>query len=297
VIIDAHFHLWDPATRSHAWLAGLPTLRRPFQLADYTAAAAPSDVAAGVLVQVLADPLETEEFLALAARHPGAGEPQIAGVVGWVDLTRPDIADEVARLRERPGGGRLVGLRHLVQDEPDPGWLDRPEVRRGVTAVGAAGLAFDLLVRPAQLPSALRLARKLSEVRFVVDHGAKPEIAASRTEPWRGLIGELAALPNVSCKLSGLVTEAGPSAKTADILPYTDRLLECFGPERLMFGSDWPVCLLAADYPDVVALARAAVNGQLNLGEREAVFYGNAITAYGLHVSSSNPVDGSIDYR
>jgi len=289
MIIDAHFHLWDPAARPHAWLDGLPPLRRPFQLSDYTAASAQSDVAAGVLVQVLADPRETEEFLALAARHSGAGEPQIAGVVGWVDLTRPDVADELARLRERPGGGRLVGLRHLVQDEPDPGWLDRPEVRRGVRAAGEAGLAFDLLVRPAQLPCALRTARELSDVRFVLDHGAKPEIAAGRAEPWRGLIGELVALPNVSCKLSGLVTEAAAGAKTADFLPYTDRLLESFGPERLMFGSDWPVCLLAADYADVLALARAAVDGRLNQCEREAVFCGNAITAYGLRVSSSNP--------
>ena len=297
MLIDAHFHLWDPAARPHGWLDGLTPLRRPFQLADYSAAAGPSDVAAGVLVQVLADASETEEFLALAARHRDAGEPQVAGVVGWVDLTRADIGDELARLRQGPGGDRLVGLRHLVQDEPDPGWLDRPEVRRGVHAAGAVGLVFDLLVRPPQLPSALRLARELSDVRFVLDHGAKPEIAAGRTEPWRGLIGELAALSNVSCKLSGLVTEAAASAKTADFLPYTDRLLECFGPERLMFGSDWPVCLLAAEYPDVVALARATVNGRLNPDEQEAVFYGNAIAAYGLRVSSSNPADGSIGYR
>lgn len=292
MIIDSHFHLWDPAARPHGWLDGLPSLRRPFQLADYTAAAAQSDVAAGVLVQVLADTQETEEFLALASLDPGAGQPQIAGVVGWADLTRPDIADELARLRARPGGARLVGLRHLAQDEPDPGWLDRPEVRGGVRAAGRAGLTFDLLVRPPQLPAALRMARELNEVRFVLDHGAKPEIALGRTEPWRGLIGELAALPNVSCKLSGLVTEAAADAKTADFLPYTDWLLECFGPQRLLFGSDWPVCLLAADYAAVVALARAAVDGRLNGAERDAVFSGNAITAYGMRVSSSKPSTG-----
>jgi L-fuconolactonase len=284
VIIDAHFHLWDLAARRHAWLGGLPLLRRSFGLADYAAAATQADVGAGVLVQVLNDANETEEFMALAGRPPSAGEPRIAGVVGWADLTRQDIADELTRLLERPGGGRLVGLRHLVQDEPDPGWLDRPEIRRGVRAVGAAGLVFDLVVRAAQLPAALRIAQELTNVRFVVDHGAKPEIAAGRIEPWHSLIGELAALPNVSCKLSGLVTEATTGAQVAQFLPYTGRLLECFGPERLMFGSDWPVCLLAADYPGVVALARAAAADRLSPGEQDAVFRRNAISTYGLRI-------------
>ncbi len=285
MIVDTHFHLWDPAARTHAWLDGLPSLRRPFRLAGYAAAAAPAGVTAGVLVQVLASVAETEEFLALAASTAAGGPPRIAGVVGWADLGRPDIADEIARLRERPGGSRLVGLRHLVQDEPDPDWLTRPEVRRGLRAAGAAGLSYDLLVRPAQLPAAARTARELSDVRFVLDHGGKPEIAASRTEPWGRLVGELAALPNVTGKLSGLVTEAAAGARPGDFLPYTDRLLECFGPERLMFGSDWPVCLLAAGYADVLAVARTVLDGRLSPGELDAVFRANALGRYGLRVS------------
>jgi L-fuconolactonase len=219
----------------------------------------------------------------LAAGAGGvAGQPVIAGVVGWADLTRADISDEIGRLRGLPGGGRLVGLRHLVQDEPDPGWLSRPDVKRGLRAAGAAGLAFDLLLRPAQLPAALRTAAELSDVRFVLDHGAKPEIAAGRTQPWADLVAALAELPNVTCKLSGLVTEAGPGWRTADFLPYTNRLLDSFGPRRLMFGSDWPVCTLAASYHEVLALARAALGGRLSPAELDAVFGANAVTAYRL---------------
>jgi L-fuconolactonase len=281
VIVDAHHHLWDPVARRHAWLDGLPPLRRPLGLADYAAAAAPEQVTGSVLVQVLASTEETEEFLALAASTAGAC-PQVAGVVGWADLTGDDVGAQLARLRARPGGDRLAGIRHLVQDEPDPDWLGRPDVRRGIRAVGAAGLAFDLLVRPPQLPAALRLAGELDTVRFVLDHGGKPEIAAARVEPWAGLIGRLGRLPNVVCKLSGLVTEARPSWQPDDFLPYVDRMLEAFGPGRLMFGSDWPVCTLAASYTQVTALARELLEPRLSPAERDAVFCANAIAAYRL---------------
>jgi L-fuconolactonase len=176
-----------------------------------------------------------------------------------------------------------VGLRHLIQDEPDPGWLARPDVKRGLRTAGAAGLAFDLLVRPAQLPAAVRTAAELSDVRFILDHGAKPEIAAGRIEPWAGLAGALGGLPNVTCKLSGLVTEAGPGWSAEDFLPYVGRLLDSFGPGRLMFGSDWPVCTLAASYHEVMALARTMLGG-LSPGELDAVLGANAVTAYGLRV-------------
>ena len=284
MIVDAHHHVWDPGTRRHAWLDGLPELRRPFLLSGYAGAARPEGVTASVLVQVLNSTAETEEFLALAAGRAGAAPPEVAGVVGWADLTRDDIGDELDRLRALPGGDRLAGLRHLVQDEPDPGWLVRPDVRRGLRAAGAAGLVFDVLVRPAQLPAALRLTGELDDVRFVLDHGAKPEVAAGRFEPWAGLIGELAQRPNVTCKLSGLVTEAGPGWKPETFAPYADRLLECFGPGRLMFGSDWPVCTLAASYHEVITLARTLLDGRLSPAETDAVFGGNAVAAYGLSV-------------
>jgi L-fuconolactonase len=157
-------------------------------------------------------------------------------------------------------------------------------VRRGLRAAGAAGLAYDLLVRPGQLPAALAVTGDLADVRFVLDHGAKPAIASGSREPWASLIAGLAARPNVSCKVSGLVTEAGPGWRPAQIAPYIDHLLDCFGPGRLMFGSDWPVCTLAASYAEVVAVARKALAGRLSPGELAAVFAGNAVTAYGLEV-------------
>jgi L-fuconolactonase len=277
VIIDAHHHVWDPAARRHAWLDGLPALNRAFSLADFEEASAPAGVTASVLVQVLASTEETEEFLALAA----AAGP-VAGVVGWVDLTSPGVADELARLRGLPGGGRLAGIRHLVQDEPDPDWLRRPDVRRGLRAVGAAGLACDLLVRPAQLPAALTVTAGLADVAFVLDHGAKPPIASGSFEPWASLISEIAARPNVSCKVSGLVTEAGPGWRPAQIAPYIGHLAECFGPGRLLFGSDWPVCTLAAGYTGVLALARDTLSGLLGPAGLEAFFAANAIAVYRL---------------
>jgi L-fuconolactonase len=277
LIVDAHHHIWDPASRQHAWLDGLPALNRAFGLADFERASEPERVTASVLVQVLARTEETEEFLALAA-----GPGPIAGVVGWTDLTSPAVADEIARLLALPGGGRLVGIRHLVQDEPDPGWLRRPEVRRGIRAVGAAGLAYDLLVRPHQLSAALAVTGELADVTFVLDHGAKPPIVSGVLEPWASQIGELAARPNVSCKVSGLVTEARPDWRPAQIVPYLDHLTDRFGPGRLMFGSDWPVCTLAASYAEVVALARDALAARLGPAELDAVFRANAISTYRL---------------
>jgi L-fuconolactonase len=320
VIIDAHHHVWDPAARRHAWLDGLPELRRRFGLDDFRQPAAAEGVTASILVQVLADTAETEEFLALAAANgAGQGGPAldstaghgtdsggtdagpgrgvaVAGVVGWVDLGGPDVAEEIARLRQLPGGDRLAGIRHLVQDEPDPAWLDRAEVRRGLRAVSAAGLVYDLLIRPSQLPAALRLAGDLDSVAFVLDHAAKPQIAAGRLQPWAGLITGLAARPNVACKVSGLVTEAAAGWRPEQFVPYVDTLVESFGPGRLMFGSDWPVCLLAATYAQVLSLATGLLSRQLSPAEVDAVLAATARSVYGLHpahVSGGLPSDDS----
>ena len=277
MIIDTHHHVWDPQARRHAWLEGLPALRRRFGLDDFERAAAGQGVTASVLVQVLADSSETGEFLALAS-----DSLLVAAVVGWTDLTSPDVADQIARLRGLPGGERLAGIRHLVQDEPDPHWLDRPDVRRGLRAVGAAGLVYDLLVRPGQLPAALRVTGDLGDVTFVLNHGAKPDIASGQLQPWAALVAELARRPNVSCKLSGLVTEAGPGWQSNQIAPYVAHLIACFGPGRLMFGSDWPVCTLAASYGEVVALASDLLSRHLGPRERDAVLAGNAAATYGV---------------
>jgi len=277
-VIDAHHHVWDPSAARHDWLASYPAIRRPFSVADFAEVSEPQGVTSSVLVQVLASPGETVEFLLLAATSAG----RIAGVVGWADLTSASVADELARLRELPGGHLLVGIRHLVQDEPDPDWLRRPDVGRGLRAVGDAGLIYDLLVRPAQMPAAIAVTTELSDVGFVLDHGGKPEIASSRTEPWASLAADLARRPNVSCKVSGLVTEAGRDWTGEQIAPYAEWLLQCFGSGRLMFGSDWPVCTLAAGYGEVIALARGLLSPHLAPAELNDVFAGNAVRHYGL---------------
>jgi L-fucono-1,5-lactonase len=279
VIVDAHHHLWDPARRAYDWMTGpFAALARRYDADDLGAVAEPLGVTATVAVQAAASEEETAELLAIAA-EPGS---LVAAVVGWVDLTAPDAGERIARLRAGPGGERLAGIRHLVQDEPDPEWLDRADARRGLAAVAAAGLAYDLLLRPVHLPAAHRLAADLPELRLVVDHGAKPEIAAGAWEPWSSELAALAAFEGLHCKLSGLVTEAPWDAwRTAGIERYAARLLEAFGPGRLMFGSDWPVCTLAASYAEVLELARSAV-GSLSGAERDAVLRANARRFYRL---------------
>ncbi|MCF6475928.1 amidohydrolase [Nonomuraea sp. MG754425] len=272
--IDAHHHVWDLSARPHAWLDSdrMAPVRRTYTLDDLAGPAAASGVEATVLVQVLPDPDETREFLTLAA-----GSELVAGVVGWIDLTAPDTADTLASL---PAG--LVGVRHGVQSEADPAWLNRPDVRRGLAAVSAAGLAYDLLTLPHQLPAAIDTVSALPELPFVLDHLSKPPIASGELEPWRGRILELAARPNVSCKLSGMVTEADwRSWRVAELRPYAETVLEAFGPERVMFGSDWPVCLLAAGYEQVAEAAGELCAG-LSESETAEVFGGAARRAYRL---------------
>ncbi|WP_246064000.1 amidohydrolase family protein [Nonomuraea longispora] len=272
--IDAHHHVWDLSVRPHAWLDPEPMapVRRTFTLDDLAGPAAAAGVSRSVLVQVLPDLGETREFLALAA-----GSELVAGVVGWIDLTAPDAADTLAGL---PHG--LVGVRHGVQSEPDAGWLARADVRRGLAAVAAAGLAYDLLTLPHQLPAAIDTVAAVPELTFVLDHLSKPPIASGELEPWRRRVRELARHPNVYCKLSGMVTEARwGSWRVADLRPYAEVVLEAFGPERVMFGSDWPVCLLAAGYEQVAEAADALCAG-LSDGERADVLAGTARRAYRL---------------
>ncbi|MEV4049935.1 amidohydrolase family protein [Amycolatopsis sp. NPDC049688] len=273
--VDAHHHLWQTSVRRHAWLDGAATaaIRRDFTPADLRAAAAGID--ATVLVQVLPDLDESVEFLAIAA-----AEPLIAGVVGWIDLTGSPARD-IERLRSAPGGELLTGVRHLVQAEPDPRWLEREDVLAGLAAVRDAGLVYDLLVRPHQLPAATAAVRALPELTFVLDHLAKPPVAGGDLEPWATGLATLAREPNVVAKLSGLVTEAGRPWRTGDLRPYADTALTAFGPDRLMLGSDWPVCLLAGTYAEVMAAADSLLE-DLTPAERDAVRGGTATRVYGL---------------
>lgn len=279
MIVDAHHHLWDPAKRPYDWMSGSrAALRRPQRVTDLRAVAEPLGVTATVAVQAATTEEETRDLLAQAEASGGL----VAVVVGWVDLTAPDAAERLAALREAPGGGRLAGVRHPVEEEPGDGWLDRDDVRRGLRAVADAGLAYDLLVRRDQLGAAVRLASALPELRLVLDHGAKPDIAGGGWEPWSSELAGLAALEHVHGKLSGLVTEAPWDGwRDAGVERYSDRLLEAFGSRRLMFGSDWPVCTLAASYAEVLELARATV-ARLSASERDAVLGGTARRFYGL---------------
>ncbi|MER7408299.1 amidohydrolase family protein [Streptomyces sp. NPDC000070] len=251
-VVDAHHHVWDLSARDQDWIAEGSPIRRDFTVEDLASQARAAGVDRTVLVQTVTVPEETPEFLALADEHE-----LIAGVVGWTDLTRPDVADELARLRELPGGRYLKGIRHQVQGEPDPAWLLRPDVRRGLTAVADAGLVYDLVVLPHQLPACTQAAAALPHLTFVLDHLGKPPIATGALEPWASDLRAFAARPNTVCKLSGMVTEADLASWTIDDLrPYADTVLDAFGPDRLMFGSDWPVCTLAASYADVLDTAR-----------------------------------------
>jgi L-fuconolactonase len=279
-VIDAHHHVWDLAVRDQPWIEPTWPIRRTYTLADLAGPAEAAGVEATVLVQTVLDPAETPEFLALAA---ASTSPRVAGVVGWVDLTRPDVADALAVLAAAEGGDQLVGIRHQVQGEADPRWLCRPDVRRGLRAVGEAGLAYDLLTLPHQLPAAVETVRALPEVRFVLDHLSKPPIARRELAPWADDLRALAAGPNVAAKLSGLVTEADWTGWTVrQLRPYAEVALDAFGPDRLMFGSDWPVCLLVAgSYGEVVDVARRLTD-HLTAAERAEVFAGTARRWYRL---------------
>lgn len=256
----------------------LAAIRKTFGPDELRPLLARSGVDRTVLVQTVSSVDETRGFLATAE-----ATEFVSGVVGWVDLTDPDVGKTIAQLRASPGGRFLVGIRHQVHDEADPNWLLRDDVRRGIRAVGAAGLAYDLLVKTRELPAAVELVREFPEVRFVLDHMAKPRIATGRTDPdWEAAIAPLARCDNVHCKLSGLVTEANWTTWTKDDLAaYFRRALAWFGSARCMFGSDWPVCLLAAAYGQVLDALRYATD-DLDETEKSAVFGANAIEVYRL---------------
>jgi len=279
LVVDAHHHFWDPTQRDYYWMSSeLDAIKRPFGPEDLRPLLADSGVDKTIVVQTLPSLEETREFLSIAE-----ATDFVAGVVGWVDLTDTAAGSVIAELRAGPGGRHLVGVRHQVHDDPDAGWLLRTDVQRGIEAVGEAGLVYDLLVRTRELSGALEVVRRLPQVRFVIDHLAKPRIASGPAdEEWERTMAPFGECPNVTCKLSGMVSEASWTSWTPDDLrPYVRRALNWFGPERCLFGSDWPVCLMAAPYGRVVEALRYAVS-DLKREERDAVFGGNAIRVYGL---------------
>jgi len=274
MIVDAHHHLWDPALADYPWMTDeVASIRRRFGPEDLEPLLGEYSVDGTIVVQARGSIDETRWLLEIAD-----ATPFVRGVVGWIDLTAPDVARVLAEFT----GGQLVGIRHQVHDEPDPAWLLREDVQQGIAAVGDAGLAFDLLVRSAELPAATETVRRHPDVRFVVDHLAKPPVREGDTEDWARGVAALADLPNVTCKLSGLVTEADWTAwRSAGLSDYHRRALDWFGAERCMFGSDWPVCLLAAEYGDVLELLLQALSG-VSERERADILGGTAARTYGL---------------
>jgi L-fuconolactonase len=277
--IDSHQHFWRYSATDYPWIgAGMERLARDYLPADLEPPAAAAGIGGTVAVQARQTLEETRWLLELAERHP-----LIRGVVGWVDLRSVDVHGQ---LREFAAREQFVGVRHVVQDEPDPRFLLGETFVRGLEHLHPFGLTYDLLLYPQQLPAAVELAAQLPEQPFVLDHLAKPRIA-KWTKPgdlhaWRRDIEALAKQDNVCCKLSGMVTEAAwRQWRRHDFKPYLDVALAAFGPERLMFGSDWPVCLLSGDYAEVAGII-GDFCGELSPAEQAAIWGGTARRFYGL---------------
>ena len=269
--VDAHHHVWDLRRRPQPWTDGLPVLQRSFAFDELESDLVGAGIDATVVVHTVASFAETLELLALAAT-----QPRIAGVVGWFDLASPDLARDIDHARSATGGQYLVAARHQLQVEPDPQWIGRPEVHRGLRTLAANGLAYDLVVSAHQLPLMVDTVRALPDVRFVLDHAGKPPIAGGDLRDWRRDVDQLSRSANVAVKLSGLVTEADWKRWTVkQLAEVATVVLDAFGPGRTMFGSDWPVCLLAVSYPQVVAVAQQLVAGLDEAGQ-DAVWGGTA---------------------
>ena len=274
-IIDSHHHLWDLGAREYSWMPPPPNvIRRDYMPEDLAPLLERVGVSRTVLVQAHQS-IEEAHWMLDIAETTGF----VAGVVAWADLASPDLGRDLDSLCARPG---LVGIRHPVEMETDETWLSRPAVIEGLKEVARRGLAYDLLVKGPHLERVPQLAEKVPGLRMVVDHIAKPPIAAGITEPWAARIAAVAAIPGVYCKLSGMVTEADHERWTVDDLkPYVAHVVEQFGLDRLMWGSDWPVSLLAASYDRVLSAAMEAV-GDLTPDQRTALLSKNATDFYRL---------------
>ena len=267
--IDAHQHFWRYDAAEYAWIDdSMDTLRRDFLPEDSKREMERAGFDACVAVQARQTLEETRWLLALAEIHPW-----IVGVVGWIDLQADDAHEQLVRVARH---SKLVGIRHIVQSEADDRFLLRPAFCRGISLLEEFELAYDILIYPRHLPIAAEFVARFRRQRFVLDHLAKPDIRGGEIRAWERDLRRIAAYPHVFCKLSGLVTEADWQRWTpSDLRPYLDVALDCFGPYRLMIGSDWPVCTVAADYGRVMAVVGEYVN-ERPVAQRDAIFGGNA---------------------
>lgn len=282
--IDAHQHFWDIDGPAGDWLAAEETaaIRRTFGPDDLRPLLARYDINHSILVEVLSSVEETRHFCGIAEETDIVG-----GVVGWVDLKDPAVGDTVASLRSVPAGRWLVGIRHQVQSEYDD-WLAQPDVIRGLGILGDADLVYDLLGTSRHLPAAIEAVRACPETRFVLNHIGNPPIVDAGLQPWADRVWALGELPNVWCKLSGMITNADHRDWTpGQLRPYVEHVIEVFGEDRVMFGSDWPVCLLAGDYDRVVDALERCIGG-LSEGARRKVYGETALDVYRLPVSQES---------
>ena len=270
--LDAHQHFWSYDEAQYPWIPKGSPLHRDWLPGDLAPLLAAAGLDGCIAVQAR-QTVEESHWLLTLAEHHGI----IKGVVGWVDLRSAQVEEQLAALASHP---KFAGVRHVVQDEPDADFMLGADFLRGIGKLGKFGLTYDILIFPKQLPAAIELARRFPEQPFVLDHIAKPHIKDGTLSPWREQIQELAQSPNVLCKVSGMVTEADHRLwKPDDFRPYLEVVFEAFGEDRLMYGSDWPVCLLAANYAQVVELVRSSV-APLSPAAQEKFFGGNAARFY-----------------
>ncbi len=281
LVIDAHHHFWDPDNGDYGWMQGpaMEPIRQSFWPADLQPLLHASGVDKTVIVQTWSSVEETKHFLQIAA-----DTDFVAGVVGWADLTDKALPDTLAQLKSGPGGEYLVGIRHQVHDEQDANWLLRDDVQHGLAAVEAAGLVYDLLTRPRELPAALEIVSNFPNLAFVVDHISKPEIANREFDNWHNLMQGFTTHQHVSCKLSGMVTEANWETWTPkDLEPYIKATIDIFGEDRTMYGSDWPVSLLAASYARVKEALESNL-AQVSTATKDKIMGTNAARIYKLPI-------------
>ncbi len=272
--LDSHQHFWKYDAAQYGWMKPEWPIRRDYLPPDLEPLLARCGLDGAIAVQARQSLEESRWLLELADQHP-----LIKGVVGWVDLRSERVEDELARFAPHP---RFVGVRHVVQDEPDDDFMLRPKFLRGIGKLRQFALRYDLLIFPKQLPAAIELVRRFPDQPFVLDHLAKPFIRDGLLSPWREQICALAEFPNVMCKVSGMVTEAHwQNWRAADFRPYLDVVFTAFGPDRLMIGSDWPVSLLAATYEESFGLVNDYL-GQFPASVRDQVLGGNAAKFYGV---------------
>ena len=280
--IDSHHHLWDLAISPRPWLAGemLAGIKRTFSMKDFYSERASAQIDQSILVQTISEYDEMKEFFAVAAEHES-----VAGVVAWIDMSSTDCLQQLEKYLDLPGADRLVGIRDGAQGRADAQWLAGDQIAVNARKLAEKDLAFDLLVDPSNLAASTQLVSRCPDTTFVLDHIGKPNIAKgdqSELATWSHSINELAKNKNVSCKISGMVTEADWKAwEEKDFKRYFDVVLNAFGADRIMYGSDWPVCKLAATYEQVAQLAEYLIQ-DLSPSEKEKFWALNAKKAYGI---------------